>query len=288
MASEEPEITFRKFLENSPPGSISLISDLTGNMHSDGRGTQYAYLSLPELSLHCGHESCRGVRFFQATGDQSLSPNVVANVFVTYTCKNCSSQKKLYALTVRLTKGGGKSGVAFKIGEEPAFGSPLAAKLISLIGPDRELFIKGRRAENQGLGIGAFAYYRRVIENQKDRIFDEIIRVCKRLKADPSTISDLELAKQETQFSKAVESVKHGLPQALLVNGHNPLSLLHSALSEGLHAQTDETCLELATSIRLVLGDFTERVSQVLKDEAELNSAISRLLSRKSAKDAKE
>ena len=33
---------------------------------------------------------------------------------------------------------------------------------------DEQLLRKGRRTENQSLGIGAFAYYRRVVENQKD------------------------------------------------------------------------------------------------------------------------
>ena len=42
------------------------------------------------------------------------------------------------------------------------------------------------------------------------------------------------------------------MPESLLINGHSPILLLHSALSEGLHAQTDEQCLELAEA----LGSF--------------------------------
>jgi hypothetical protein len=62
--------------------------------------------------------------------------------------------------------------------------------------------------------------------------------------------------------------------------GDNPLILLHSALSEGLHAQTDEQCLELAQAVRVVLAELAERIGQALKDEAELNAAISRLMKR--------
>jgi hypothetical protein len=79
---------------------------------------------------------------------------------------------------------------------------------------------------------------------------------------------------------KAIESVKDSIPESLLVNGHNPLTLLHSALSEGLHAQTDEQCLELAQAVRVVLAELAERIGQALKDEAELNAAISRLMNR--------
>ena len=56
------------------------------------------------------------------------------------------------------------------------------------------------------------------------------------------------------------------------------MTLLHSAMSQGIHAQTDEECLELATSIRVVLTDLADCLGQALKDEAELNAAVGRLL----------
>jgi len=165
-----------------------------------------------------------------------------------------------------------------KLGESPEFGPPTPSRVIKLIGPDRELFLKGRRSENQGLGIGAFGYYRRVVENQKDRILDEVIKVSEKLAASEELILELKSAKREIQFTKAIDSIRHGIPQALLIDGHNPLTLLHSALSEGLHEQPDEECLALATSIRVVLTELADRLGQALKDEAELKHAVSRLL----------
>lgn len=75
---------------------------------------------------------------------------------------------------------------------------------------------------------------------------------------------------------------KDAIPESLLINGHNPILLLHSALSEGVHAQTDEQCLEIAGSVRIVLGELSERLSQALKDEAELTKALSNLMNNKS------
>lgn len=92
-----------------------------------------------------------------------------------------------------------------------------------------------------------------------------------------------EAAAKETQLSKAIEENKDGIPSALLIdNQHNPLTLLHSALSEGNHPDTDAECLEVARDIRLVLTDLAERLSQALKEHAELNNAVTRLLTRKS------
>jgi hypothetical protein len=77
--------------------------------------------------------------------------------------------------------------------------------------------------------------------------------------------------------------VKDGIPQGLLINGQNPPTLLHSALSEGLHGRTDEECLQAAHDVRIVLTALVERLDQALKDEAELNAAIERLAKRKTS-----
>jgi len=123
-----------------------------------------------------------------------------------------------------------------------------------------------------------------VIESQKDSIFDEIIRVSKSISADPAIIAGLEKAKKQVEFTSAVEEVKDGIPPALLINGDNPLSLMHSALSEGLHARGDEECLTWATDLRVVIAEFVERMAQVMKDNAELHSAVSRLVNRNQLK----
>ena len=64
--------------------------------------------------------------------------------------------------------------------------------MLRLIQEDRELFLIGRRAETQGMGIGAFAYYRRVVEEQKTRIFDKIIDVAKKLGTKDEQIAQLQ------------------------------------------------------------------------------------------------
>ena len=81
-----------------------------------------------------------------------------------------------------------------------------------------------------------------------------------------------------------MDSVKEAIPTVLLLNGQNPLTLLHSALSKGLHASTDKECLDLATSIRVVLTELAIAITQALKDEAEVKEAINRLVQSNSLK----
>lgn len=281
VREEAPAAQLGEFLEGTPPGSITDVDGLSKTrLYPNGGVAGYPFAA-PDIQLHCGSDSCNGTRFFRRSGG-SL-PDVPDDkwefFYVTYRCSNCLKTDKTFSLAAR-REPSKTSGKCFKFGELPEYGPPTAARLVKLIGPDRELFLKGRRCENQGLGIGAFVYYRRVVENQKNRILDEIIKVVHKLNAQAEAIAELEAAKVETQFSKALGNVKKSIPQALLINGHNPLVLLHSALSDGLHDRSDSQCLDLASSIRVVLGELSERLAQALKDEAELNRALSHLMNR--------
>lgn len=275
-------VSFAEFLEGTPPGSVTSVTNLARERRNSlGQSLGYQ-LATPDIQLHCGSEACNRTLFFRRVGSQppELEAGKWQYLYVNYRCSNCQESNKTFSLAVELEEGS-CNGRAYKFGELPEYGPPTPSRLIKLIGPDRELFLKGRRCENQGLGIGAFGYYRRVVEHQKNRILDEIIKVATKLNASATALTALAAAKEETQFSKALTSVKDAIPQSLLINGHNPLTLLHSALSEGLHERSDEECLELASSIRVVLAELSERLGQALKDEAELNRALGRLLVKK-------
>ena len=264
----------KEFLERTPPGTKIFVRDFEVN---DRQG--HRRVRTPEIELHC--TQCNGQRFFAPTDEAAyIGERKPVDTFLDYLCRNCRRTLKTFALGARYDEEA-KSWTVFKYGEEPSFGPPTPARTITLIGPDRDQFLKGRRCENQGLGVGAFVYYRRVVENQKNRIFDEIIRVSQHLGADAQLLVDLDAAKKEIQFTKGVEAIKHALPQSLLVNGHNPLLLLHSALSEGVHELTDAECLDLASSVRIVLIELAERLSAAMKDEAELNEAVNKLARKK-------
>ena len=79
---------------------------------------------------------------------------------------------------------------------------------MNLLGKERENFLKGRCCENQGLGVGAFTYYRRVVENQKDKIIGEIIKVSQKLNVGNVQLKKLNSALSENQFTNAINLAK--------------------------------------------------------------------------------
>lgn len=270
-----------EFLESNPPNQVTLISDL-GREHRRVYDT-ITVMKTPEIQLHCSDEQCNGIRFFRCIKgeNQPVKDSGYSFFFLTYQCSNCQKFSKTYSIAAKVDKEFLSEGECYKFGELPSFGPPVSSRLIKMVGPDREEFLSGRRCENQGLGVGAFVYYRRVVENQKNRILNQIIKVAEKIGASKESLGTLKKAVEENQFSKALEMAKPAIPESLLINGHNPMGLLHSALSEGVHNLTDEECLTIAGSVRVVLGELSERLSQALKDEAELTKALDHLMNRK-------
>ena len=269
--------TFSEFLQNTPPNQLVHISDLAMPFLKEIR--------TPALELHCPDDLCNGIRVFRCTvvsnGGKNFEPRTVYYFYVTYRCSNCKKTLKLYSLSVIIDTIGESHGTCYKFGEYPPYGPPVSPKLIRLIQPDRDIFLQGRRCENQGLGIGAFTYYRRVVENQKNRILEKIVKVSEESGVLQDKINILRAAIEEIQFSTALKMTRDVMPESLLINGQNPILLLHRALSQGVHELSDEQCLELASSVRIVLGKLSEQLSDILKDEAEVKEAISTLMNYK-------
>jgi len=275
---KESEIAMQTFLEDVPPNEERLISGMADYEHGTWKFVK------PDLTLFCLDPICGRPQTFTCMDSQEFLVAANPDFLLHYLCRNCGHTTKMFAITlVKRDAGNGRNGRLLKIGEEPAFGPPLPARLQRLVQPDRELLIKGYQSEIHGQGIGSFAYYRRVVEDGKDRLIDEIIKVCRKMPGADKYIEGLEAAKREVQFKKAVEQIADAIPDALRLDGHNPLTLLHQAISRSLHSDSDEECLEAAQAIRVVLTEFADRLSQLLKEQAELTKAITKLVAGKSA-----
>jgi hypothetical protein len=164
-----------------------------------------------------------------------------------------------------------------KIGEDPPFGIMANDELSRFLTNDAELFAKGLRAENQGLGIGAYTYYRRIVDNQKDHLLDQIEKVLKLHGGSTEISAAIAKARSTDSFTRAMEQIKGMLPGSLRVDGHNPLQLIYDQLSDGVHGQSDEVCLARAAIIREALSGMAGRIAALLKEDETLRQAISTL-----------
>src|SRR5205823_1422769 len=267
---ENPEpISLQELLQNIAPGESRNVSGCV-----DFDGNRYRIANC-DISLHCDSDICGRIQTLScATRPLPIEPLACLE----YVCKNCGRNLKTFAL--RFTRTKALDAILTKIGEFPRFGKPLPAKLQRLVQPKRDLLVRGLRCENQGLGIGAFAYYRRLVEDEKTHLIDEVIKATEKVPGAEKFIPTLKRAKEETKFTRAIETIGDTIPDALRISGHNPLTILHQALSRDLHSAADEECLAAAEAIRMVLVELADRMSLITAEHTELKGALARLMNK--------
>lgn len=208
------------------------------------------------------------------------------HVVLPFLCRNCRDGKRLYHIEfdeIAPPKGQDDSRLLVKL----LWSSPSALEdqpdetRPHLKGELLAYYTAGRRSEADRLGLGAFTYYRRVVEGLKDEIFDKMIKVAEQEETHAELIDQLKKAKEHRQFEASFKEIKGALPRRLLIDDMSPISLLNTSLSNGIHAHSDADCLEVAQDVRLVLGHLLKRLDELLRaDDGHVRAAVKRLHTR--------
>jgi hypothetical protein len=167
-----------------------------------------------------------------------------------------------------------------KVGQEPPWEISVDKALLKVMGDYSDYYKKGLVCESQGYGIGAYAYYRRIVEGIMDELLDSITSLI-----DPKELGVYKLALEKTKETKVaqekIELVKDLLPASLRPDGMNPLGLLHDKLSEGLHAESDETCLEIAGGLRDILKFLSNEIIRHRESQKQFTESMRKVLEKK-------
>lgn len=262
-----------KFLETYP---------LYRKLHAD---IGYRYLNTipkPPIRMHC--HTCDCLQTFNMSNqyyenysyDDLCSGKVIR---VVYLCAACKKRERFFLLQFA-------DDYVMKVGQYPPWEIVPDKALSELLGDHQDYYKKGLVCESQGYGIGAYAYYRRIIEAIIDSLLDSIIDLIPESEKQ-QYLEALNKTKETIIAQEKIELVKDLLPEILRPDGMNPLNLLHSTLSEGLHAKTDEECLEIAGSIRDTLVFLVNQVLQTKESSKKFTSRMRKLLEKKAGKTSK-
>lgn len=269
---------WKNFLESTPAYVERRFENLVHDMTpSNPRGCAWGFPS-PRIQLYC--EVDDGVRSFNPGPDDAVHCSQYKTLFIEYTCRDCGQWIKTFALILNPDVTAKPSTLtAIKLGEHPPFGSHLAKRLQNMLSStDLELYRKGLRTEREGQGIGAAAYFRRVVDNQWRTLVKKLRDAAEKLGTPLEKLKVFEEALAQPQFSTAVDMLKDAVPEKLLIlDGRNPLTLLYRPLSVQIHNLSDEQCLQQAADIRVVLNETFDNISRVLRDDETLKAAVSRL-----------
>jgi hypothetical protein len=198
-----------------------------------------------------------------------------------YSCQHCHSFVRHFF--VKIADDGS---TLTKVGQFPAWDIVGEKAIQDRLGAHASYYKRGLICESQGYGIGAFAYYRRIVEETIDQLLNEVSDL---LSEGEKTKYQEALAqtKQTRQTSEKIDLVKDLLPEILRPAGFNPLAALHEALSEGLHAESDEECLEYAVQVRNILAFLVQQIATTAEARKKFTANMRALLEKKSAKKTK-
>ena len=238
----------------------------------------------PKVPINMECHICRSVQTFNMTNNYYENYRILNSdskdekVRLLYLCQSCKKFERQFQIYISP-----ELDYCYKFGQYPEWEIRLDKNLEKTLGKHSKTFRKGLVCESQGYGVGAFAYYRRITEE----IIDELL----------SSITDLIDTENKEQYLKALEEtkktrvtqekidlIKDLLPSILRPNGMNPLGVLHSELSEGLHAESDESCLENANHIKYILTFLINQIILSKETSKNFTESMKTLLTKKSQK----
>ncbi len=234
------------------------------------------------INMHC--PICKSSQTFVMTNkywenfEYLNYPSGGVVVRLVHICTHCQKFERLFYVKA----GGDKQGSWYmKVGQYPAWEVSGEPNIERLLGDHAGYYKKGLICESQGYGIGAFGYYRRIVEETIDELLNEIADLLSGDELEEYRVA-LKKTKETIVTAEKIALVKDLLPAILRPDGMNPLSALHSALSQGLHAESDEDCLDLAESCREILVFLVNQVAASKQTTKSFTSSMRKLLDKKS------
>lgn len=195
-------------------------------------------------------------------------------------CQSCGAKADFLLKTYsNATWDKRKDGISItiqKIGQFPPFEiSPESAVDKYLLDEDKENYKKALANLSISYGIGAFAYFRRIIENEIKRIIDDISTLdfegADRIK------EALIAFETDHQMANLINVINKFLPKSLTELGDNPIRLLYEQLSTGIHKLSDEECFEKAQMIDTILTYVIKKVNEEKYQISNVKQAMKKL-----------
>jgi hypothetical protein len=201
-----------------------------------------------QLRMFCVHKECG----YETLWEISDAKVYFGSDFIhrdSYTCRNCGKAIANYCYIWQERQG---DNIFVKVGQYPELEERVPDNLKqALDGEDLKLYKNALRMRNFNLGVAAVAYMRRVIENRMNDMLEILHNAAITHNAQPELIAQHQEMKEEKRFSVKVDYAGALLPGSLRPSGKpNPMAVLHELASDGLHAKSDEECVDIFDACR--------------------------------------
>lgn len=263
--------SIKEFIENAP-----IYSSREFKLPDVNRGS----LSIEEIDAYC--ETCKQVRPFQdlrprGSGSGLLYKPAVLDTGTShfyFQCVSCKKDEHVYFVEQVVTD---KTITIQKYGERPRRKLDRDPLLERFFLHDSDCYEKAVICLANGYGIAAFAYIRRIVENNIDSLIDMLKEEIESTGSDSLLLTKLAELKKETPMSDKIKVANTALPEYLIPSGLNPLGRLYQVLSEGVHNFSEEDCLERAGVVKACIKYLISEISSRKKNRESFKSLVGKL-----------
>jgi hypothetical protein len=228
-------------------------------------GTERFGILPTSLRMFCGNGQCKAIQLWQlCESDSHFFFQWEMPMKIRYLCRNCGKQIINYWIDWTINDG---VFTFIKAGQWPPLTIEPSVVVARALGEDDvNLYKKALINASISHGLGALAYFRRVIENKVNVLLELVEEAAKSALVHEDELKKIAGVKASKHVDVKIEYAAKILPAHLRPGGHNPLERLYGVASAGLHGESDSDCVghfqEYRTAFEYLIQNLTEQNEQ--------------------------
>jgi hypothetical protein len=239
-----------------------------GSLYNNFKIIKYAQ-EVDSICLNCETQKTfksnyqQGNVFIPHGGSNALEENDLKEIKeeLSYSCVSCGLEK---IINVSYFKNKDCL-IIYKFGEYPQMDNEYHKdkNLEKFLEKDLDNYNKAIKSINEDLGVAAFNYLRRIIENNIMNLFELVEADIENSSGEITEDFKIEKERIKTKLEKLgnyppmsenIKIAQNAIPRHLYFGDQNPFSILYACLSEGVHSLEDQECLEQAEDVLACLA----------------------------------
>jgi hypothetical protein len=235
-------------------------------------------LWISEIDAYC--DVCEQLRPFQDLRSRGGGTGMAFNAlksgtsYFTFSCVSCRKAHREYLVEQVLDD---ENIRIQKYGELPRSKLVRNRVLQKFLKDDLDNYEKAIVCLSHEYGVAAFAYLRRIVENNINALLDLVQEDAQSSSSDKAILDALGDLRKDAPMSEKIKIANLALPTHLKPDGLNPLGRLYQVLSEGVHSLHDAECLQKAKETSDCLAFLVSELASRAEHRARFKNLVGKL-----------
>jgi hypothetical protein len=260
-------------IPTTPPDSPTPEQFLEGYpLYRQWKGKWNTPGTLSRDCRHCGKETT-----WKYQGN-SIGSTQSSFKLLHYQCVHCGRDSVEF-LVVEL-----QAGAFLKAGQFPMLSVRVPNTVEKRLGASDAFYRKALTCRNEGYGLAAVAYFRRVVEDKTNELIDVVADAAEAHSVPAPEVERIRAAKNEKTYEDKLKIAAQVIPEVLKPHGANPFQAMHDILSVGIHTKSEDECLQIADDTREIFDYLFDRLRTETADRTAFVSKVKAIASKRGSR----